>query len=545
MATNNKFELYKNRINWLNNWNRVFELWRWSPGFLYIKEFLTYIPKYFLVNNYLGSSMVDSRLNYFRLNDTERDQVDNDSKANCQTQDLLFGNKSSEERKSSRFLNCYYLMAAFNIESHPFLNGKYAWQSNLINAHFVIDEAFKHKSTYDLLLNHFFVDDLNLHKSANSLIAQNSDYTEDYIPIVSIEGSDFYKSTKTQKQYFNELAMSAWDYDKFVVSAICFVLGSIYREGKLKGSICSVLLSGELYRLNPYLVCPIFSEQLYSVLVDINLFGYDPFLGLRNFKDFLARIDGAGSNLKSDENKSDKFLFLNKIAVNYCKLFNLSFITPDSFFQGILDNMPLKLTEPQGCPIPVNTKLSELKYFQGNSFFSQENIGTKLGIVEHSEITKTFLPVFHAYDNFLKLCSIWYKSGDTNVYEYFLDTKDKNNTYQQHKNNTYQQQLQFLTGKSYLDNIQDNILRSDKPEQDFKFKNEYNYIIFVAVFLKNYCEAGKNPDGINSKTSNSDSDKLIQEYLWLKSELTKIFPSLNIEDLFVNAIDKIQILKIK
>ena len=160
----NKFELKKFRANWLKNWVRVFQLWRWSPGFLYIKEFLTYIPKYFLVNNYLGLSTVNlnSRLNYFNLTDTERDQIDKDSEANYGEEDLLFNNKSSQERKSSRFLNCYYLMTFFNIQNQPFLNGEYVWQSNLINANLVIDEAFHYKSTYDLLRNNFFLDDLNL-----------------------------------------------------------------------------------------------------------------------------------------------------------------------------------------------------------------------------------------------------------------------------------------------------------------------------------------------------------------------------------------------
>lgn len=218
------FDLHKNREIWLNNWQNVFKIWRFIPGFLYFPKIRKCIPDFFTVKYNIFHS----------LNDEKRFLVVQDSLQTFLSSEINFLKLSLLEKQNFQFLNSFYILNILNIKNNDFFNGPYVWQSSLSDAKGVLANARYYTSIYELVKNNFFTGDLNLHKSLKSLINQNPDYFDFEINEINFIESNFYKSNLTQKEYFDRLEMSNWDYNTFVLSAIFFVLGSIFRESQLK-----------------------------------------------------------------------------------------------------------------------------------------------------------------------------------------------------------------------------------------------------------------------------------------------------------------------
>ncbi len=261
------------------------------------------------------------------------------------------------------------------MKNNRFFDGKYVWQSSLTNAKTVLEHAIEYNSIYELLLNNYFIEDLNLHRSRQSLVNQNPCFEKKHIARLDIKDSDFYKSTKSRQQYFNELKMAHWDYQIFVMSALCFVLGSIYRETQFTDKDISIQVEHFLIDIIKFFWCDAWCDALLSVFEEIHLFYYQPFATLTtlNMLNF-----GTGLSVFS---ASDSIKY-NKTIIKYCKAFHLDFLIPSSFFESI--------------------------------------------VLENKKMGKEFMHIFYTYEKFFNMCSVWQKDYRIFKETFLPDTQDDN-----------------------------------------------------------------------------------------------------------------------
>ncbi len=342
---NSTFISEDNRLAWLNNWKKVFTTWHWLPGFLFIAEIRKCVPIFIPFSCY-------------RFETEAPELVKNDSLDNFITSTLFYPTKSAADNQNCQYLNAYYISKSLNLKNNRFFHGEYVWQSSLHNAKRVLEHAIEYNSIYELLLNNYFVEDLNLHRSRQSLVNQNPCFEKKDIARLDIKDSDFYKSKKSRQQYFNELKMAHWDYQIFVMSALCFVLGSIYRETQFTDKDISEQVENFLIKIIKFFWCDAWCDALLSVFEEIHLFYYQPFATLTTL-----RMLNFGTGL-SVFSASDSIKY-NKTIIKYCKAFHLDFLTPNSFF---------------------------------------ESIG-----LENEDMGKEFMHIFYTYEKFFNMCSVWQK----------------------------------------------------------------------------------------------------------------------------------------
>ncbi len=342
---NSTFIPESNRITWLNNWKKVFTIWHWLPGFLFIAEIRKYVPIFI-------------PFSYYRFETQAPELVKNDSLDNFITSTLFYPTKSEVDNKNCQYLNAYYISKSLNFKNNRFFHGKYIWKSSLTNAKTVLENAIEYNSIYELLLNNYFIEDLNLHRSRQSLVNQNPCFEKKHIARLDIKDSNFYKSTKTRQEYFNGLKMAHWDYQIFVMSALCFVLGSLYRENQFRDKDISIQVEHFLIDIIQFFWCDAWCDALLSVFEEINLFYYQPFATLTtlNMLNF-----GTGLSVFS---ASDSIKY-NKTIIKYCKAFHLDFLTPNSFFESM--------------------------------------------VLENKKMGKEFMHIFYTYEKFFNMCSVWQK----------------------------------------------------------------------------------------------------------------------------------------
>ncbi len=334
-----------NRLAWLNNWKKVFTTWHWLPGFLFIAEICKCVPIFIPFSCY-------------QFETEAPELVRNDSLDNFITSTLFYPTKSAVDNQNYQYLNAYYISKSLNLKNNRFFHGEYVWQSSLTNAKTVLEHAIEYNSIYELLLNNYFIEDLNLHRSRHSLVNQNPCFEKKHIARLDIKDSTFYKSKKSRQQYFNELEMARWNYQIFVMSALCFVLGSIYRENQFNNRDISIQVKGFLIKIIKFFWCDAWCDQLLSVFEKIHLFYYQPFAALR-----ILRMLNFGTGL-SVFSASDSIKY-NKTIIKYCKAFHLDFVTPNSFFESM--------------------------------------------VLENKKMGKEFMHIFYTYEKFFNMCSVWQK----------------------------------------------------------------------------------------------------------------------------------------
>lgn len=460
----------KNRLKWLSNWKRVFSFWRWSPGIFFISSIQKSIPVYYKEYNPAKQKSLSKSTAFLKDSKTRlwKDQI----------------TKLSEiEKKEYEKRNSFYILQYLNLENHPFFNGEFTWKHGLCNAKLVIEQALYYSDTYELLINNYFITSLNLHKSVASLTNQCSDIISENISKGDIENSDFFKSSKNQKQFFNDLDISQWNYETVIVSAICFVLSSIIRNWYVKKFTYEDLnrsLSNFLIDIQEYTYFPVSSKLLFSILAEIQLFSSFPEPGLRSLQYLISHLIG--------ETNTISFYDCKNTIIKYCKLFNLSFLTSENFFQSILI----------------------------------EEANTSKQII----LSETFMPIWRIYKEFFAICDVLYQKKYWErepLFSCFNPPEDFN---------------LLINSRSSTENRLLSIQESINSE-NLELEVYFHIVAFVVVFFSNTSAQLNNYtyEKCEAILKNAEFDENLYDFCWQKLELENIFHEADIQYIFLHQDD--------
>lgn len=239
-------------------------------------------------------------------------------------------------------------------------------------------------------------------------------------------------------------------------------------------------LSSFLIDIQEYTYFPVCSKLLFSILAEIQLFSFFPEPALRSLQYLISHLIG--------ETDTISFYDCKNTIIKYCKLFNLSFLTSENFFQSILT----------------------------------EEADTSKQII----LSETFTPIWKIYKEFFAICEISYQKK-------YWEREPFSSCFEPPKDLSL-----LIDARSSTENRLLHIEECINSE-NLELEAYFHIVAFVVVFFSNTSSE------LNEYTyekceailKNADFDENLYDFCWQKLELENVFHEADLEYIFLHQED--------